>query len=314
MTTVVVTGGAGFIGSHVCDRLLAEGRRVVAIDDLSTGHIANLSEARSYAKAFAFHNVDVRAPGLPRILGSIEPEVVIHLAARREDGARLDPAADVSVALLGLLNVLEASVAARVRKVVVAVPDSIYGDPRRVPVRETSAPGARPLTPAAISAKAGEDYLRFYGRYRGLDHTALVLGSVYGPRQYPADGVGVGVVASLAGAMLSGEVPAIAGDGNQTRDFVFVDDAVHAIALAADRGTGRLVNVGTGLETSVNALYRLLAGITGYRGDPRFVPAEQGQPRRAALDSSLAEQELGWRPWTHLEDGLRETVAFLRAD
>src|SRR5690349_22932710 len=183
MTTVVVTGGAGFIGSHVCDRLLAEGRRVVAIDDLSAGHIANLSEARSYGKAFAFHNMDVRAPGLSRILGSIEPEVVIHLAARREDGSKLDPAADVSVALLGLLNVLEASVAAQARKVVVAVPDSIYGDPRRVPVRETSAPGARPLTPAAISAKAAEDYLRFYQRYRGLDQTVLVLGSVYGPRQ-----------------------------------------------------------------------------------------------------------------------------------
>lgn len=312
MTTVVVTGGAGFIGSHVCDRLLAEGRRVVAVDDLSTGHIPNLGEARSYGKSFAFHNLDVRAPGLTRIFGSIEPEVVIHLAARQEHSSRLDPAADVSVALLGLLNVLEASAAAGVRKMVVALPDSIYGDPRRVPVRETSAPGARPLTPAAISAKASEDYLRFYQRYRGLDHTALVLGSVYGPRQYPADGAGV--VANLAGAMLSGEVPAISGDGNQTRDFVFVDDAVHAIALAADRGTGRLVNVGTGLETSVNALYRLLRGIIGYRGDPRFVPAEPGQPRRAALDGSLAEQELGWRPWTHLEDGLRETVAFLRAD
>jgi UDP-glucose 4-epimerase len=312
MTTVVVTGGAGFIGSHVCDRLLAEGRRVVAVDDLSTGHIPNLTEARSYGKSFAFHNLDVRAPGLTRIFGSIEPEVVIHLAARREHGGRLDPAADVSVALLGLLNVLEASVAAEVRKIVVAVPDSIYGDPRKVPVRETSEAGARPLTPAAISAKAGEDYLRFYQRYRGLDHTALVLGSVYGPRQYPADGAGV--VASLAGAMLSGDVPAIAGDGNQTRDFIFVDDAVHAIALATDRGAGRLINVGTGLETSVNALCRLLAGITGYRGDPRFAPAEPGQARRAALDSTLAEQELGWRPWTHLEDGLRETVAFLRAD
>ena len=112
--------------------------------------------------------------------------------------------------------------------------------------------------------------------------------------------------------MLSDRVPEISGDGNQTRDFVFVDDAVHAIALAVEHGGGRLVNVGTGLETSVNALSRLLAGIVGYRGEPTFVPAQPGEARRMALDNSLAEQELGWRPWTHLEDGLRETVAFMK--
>ena len=187
---------------------------------------------------------------------------------------------------------------------------AIYGDARRLPIKETAAAGARPLAPDAISRKAGEDYARFYERYGGLDHTTLVLGSVYGPRQYPADGAGV--VASFAGPMLSGRPITIHGDGNQTRDFVFVDDAVHAFSLANERGSGRLINVGTGVETSVNGLVRMLAEITGYEGEPRFAAAIPGQVRRSALDNELAAAELGWKPWTHLEDGLRETVAFLR--
>ena len=312
MTTVVITGGAGFIGSHLCDRLLAEGKRVVAVDDLSAGHIANLAEARSYGKQFTFHNLDIRAEGLARILEGHTPEVVVHLAARREHGKKLDPIADAGVSVMGLLNVLEASVASGARKLVFASSASIYGEVRRLPVRESSAPSSRPLTPSAITKKLAEDYLRFYGRSRGLDHTILVLPAVYGPRQYPADGAGI--VGRLAGAMLSGESPRIPGDGNQTRDFLFVDDAVHAFSLAlpAERAPGRLVNVGTGVETSVNALCRMLTEITGFAGEPAFESAPHGLVRRIALDNEVAERELAWKPWTHLEDGLRETVAFLR--
>jgi UDP-glucose 4-epimerase len=206
--------------------------------------------------------------------------------------------------------VLEAAGKAGARKVVLASTAAIYGEARRLPIKESSAPGARPLAPDAISRKAGEDYARFYERFGGLDHTTLVLGSVYGPRQYPADGAGV--VASLAGAMISGKPVTIHGDGNQTRDFVFVDDAVHAFALANDRGSGRLLNVGTGVETSVNGLVRMLAEITDSGAEPRFAAAIPGQVRRSVLDNELAASELGWKPWTHLEDGLRETVAFLR--
>ncbi len=310
MTTVLVTGGAGFIGSHLCDRLLAEGKRVVALDDLSTGHIANLAESRSYGKRFVFHHIDVRAQGLPRLIQSHEPEVVLHLAARREDAGRFDAMADAGLSVMGLLNVLEAAVAAKVRKVVLASTAAIYGDARRLPIKETAAPGSRPLTPGAISRKVSDDYARFYHRFGGLDFTIVVPGAVYGPRQYPADGSGV--VGALAGAMLAGKQPVIHGDGNQTRDFVFIDDTVHAFALAVDHGSGRLVNVGTGVETTINSLYRMLAEITGYKGEPRFGASVAGQARRVALDNTLAGEQLGWKPWTHLEDGLRETVAYLR--
>jgi UDP-glucose 4-epimerase len=306
---VLVTGGAGFIGSHLCDRLLAEGKRVIAIDDLSSGHIANLAEARGYGKRFTFHHMDVRAEGLTRLLQAQEPELVYHLAARREDRS-FDPKGDALVSIMGLLNVLEAAIAAEARKVVIASTAAIYGDARRLPVKESSAQGSRPLTPAAISRKVADDYGRFYQRYGGLDYSLLVFGSVYGPRQYPDDGSGV--VAMLAGPMLGRGAPTIQGDGNQTRDFVFADDAVHALALAADKGSGRLINVGTGVETTINALFRMLADITKYREEPKSAPAVAGQVRRSALDNTLAEEQLGWKPWTHLEDGLRETVAFLR--
>jgi len=309
--TVLVTGGAGFIGSHLCDRLLAEGRRVVAVDDLSAGHIANLSEARSYGSQFTFHNMDIRAEGLGRIVERHQTQAIVHLASRREDPAKLDPVADAGVSVLGLLNVLEAAAWVGVEKVVFASAAAIYGNARRLPLKETAAPAARPLTPAGMTKKLAEDYLRFYQRFRGVDHTVLVPGCVYGPRQYPADGSGV--VGILAGAMLdpASGPPAVHGDGNQTRDFVFVDDVVHAFSLALERGSGKLINVGTGVETSVVALFRLLADITGYGPEPAFAPGAAGQVRRSALDNALAERELGWKPWTHLEDGLRETVAFL---
>jgi UDP-glucose 4-epimerase len=211
---------------------------------------------------------------------------------------------------MGLLNLLGASASAKARKVIVASSAGVYGEVRRLPIKETSAPAGRPLTPSAIARKAAWDYLRFFQRWHGLDYAILVLGSVYGPRQYPADGAGV--VATMAGSMLGGQRPVIDGDGNQTRDFVFVDDAVHAFALAADRGSGTLVNIGTGVETSVNATFRLLADITAFDGEPRMRELPRAQIRRIGLDNELAAQELGWKPWTHLEDGLRETIAFLR--
>ena len=137
-----------------------------------------------------------------------------------------------------------------------------------------------------------------------------MLGNVYGPRQLTEGGRGV--VRALADAMLAGEQPTVYGDGNQTRDFVFIDDAVHALALAGERGSGRAVNIGTSVETSVVAIYRNLAQLTGYRGEPAFGPLPKGEVRRSVLDNELAERELGWKPWTHLEDGLAETVAGLR--
>lgn len=312
MTTILVTGGAGFIGSHLCDRLLAEGHRVIAVDDLSSGKIANIAEARGYGKGFTFFNLDVRSEGLLQLFERHHPEVVMHLAAQPAVRRSMDdPTADASVNLMGLLNVLECCGRSGARKVVFASSGgSIYGEPKKVPVKETAWSGSRPLSPYGITKRAAEDYLRFYERYRGLDYTALALANVYGPRQDPHGEAGV--VAIFAARMLAGEAPTILGDGNQTRDYVFIDDAVHAFALAVDRGSAKLVNVGTGLETSVNGLYRMLAEITGFAGEPQRGPIPPGEVRRIALDNALAAKVLGWKPWTHLEDGLAETIAYLK--
>jgi UDP-glucose 4-epimerase len=312
VSVVLVTGGAGFIGSHLCDRLLAEGHRVVAVDDLSTGRIANLGEARSYGKEFTFYNMDVRNEGVRTLFERHRPEFVMHLAA--QPGVRPsveDPMHDASVNIMGALNILECAVHIGSRKVVYAASGgTIYGEPRRVPVKETGAAGSRPVSPYGVSKKVIDEYLRFYQRYRGLDFTALALANVYGPRQDPLGEAGV--IAIFSARMLAGETPTIFGDGNQTRDFVFVDDAVHAFALAMERGSGKLVNIGTGLETSVNGLYRMLAEITGFTGQPLSGPQPEGEARRISRDIDLAKSALTWHPWTHLEDGLRETVAFMK--
>jgi UDP-glucose 4-epimerase len=313
VTTVLVTGGAGFIGSHLCDRLLAEGHRVIAVDDLTTGRIANLSEARGYGKKeFTFFNMDVRAEGLLPLFERHRPEVVMHLAAQSGVRPSLeDPANDGDINVMGTLNVLECSVRTGVRKVVYAASGgTLYGEPKKVPVKESSAASAQPQSPYGISKKVALQYLSFYQRYRGLDFTALALGNVYGPRQDPHGEAGV--IAIFSAKMLAGEIPVIFGDGNQTRDYVFIDDVVHAFALGMDRGPGRLLNIGTGVETSVNGLYRMLADILGIGVMPEHGPLPPGELRRISLDNSLAGQALGWRPWTHLEDGLGETAAYLK--
>jgi len=312
VTTVLVTGGAGFIGSNLADRLLAEEHRVVAVDDLSSGRIANLGEARGYGKAYTFFNMDVRADGLLPLFERHKPEVVFHLAAQAGVRPSLDdPVLDASINLMGTLNVAECAIKVGVRKVIYAASGgTIYGEPRRIPAKESAAQGSHPLSPYGISKKAALDYLAFYQRFRGLDYTACALANVYGPRQDPFGEAGV--VSIFASKMLTGEAPTIYGDGNQTRDYVFIDDVVHAFVQAIDRGSGKLVNIGTGLETSVNGLYRLLADIIGFEGEPQHGPLPPGELRRIALDIATASSALAWKPWTHLEDGLAETVAFLK--
>jgi UDP-glucose 4-epimerase len=312
VTTFLVTGGAGFVGSHLCDRLLAEGHRVVAVDDLSTGRIANLSEARGYGKEFTFFNMDLRADGLLQLFERHRPEVVMHLGAQAAVSTSMEkPALDASVNVMGSLNVLECARRTGSRKVVYAGSGgTLYGEPRKLPVKETALGGARPLSPYGVSKKVVIDYLSFYERFHGIEWTALALANVYGPRQDPHGEAGV--ISIFASRMIEGQSPTIHGDGNQTRDYVFVDDVVHAFALATDRGGGRVVNVGTAVETSVNGLYRMLAEITGFHGEPGHGPARPGDLRRSVLDITLAADALGWRPWTHLEDGLGETVAYLK--
>jgi UDP-glucose 4-epimerase len=310
--TVLVTGAAGFLGSHLCDRLLAEGRRVVGVDDLTSGRIANLGEARSYGKEFSFEHLDIRAEGLAALFERHHPEIVMHLAAQPSAFvSSQNPMFDADVNILGTLNVLRCALGAETRKIVYAASGgTVYGEQRRLPAKETAAPGSRPLSPNGLSKKAAGEYLWLFQRFSSIDHTQLALANAYGPRQDPKGEAGV--VAIFAGRMLKGEGCTIFGDGNQTRDFVFVADAVDAFAKAVDLGSGKLINIGTGLETSVNLLHRMLGEICGVQQDPEFGPLPPGEVRRIVLDVSLAEKELGWRPWTHLEDGLGETVAFMK--
>ena len=312
MTTILVTGGAGFIGSNLADRLLAEDHRVIAVDDLSTGRIANLADARAYGKAYTFFNMDVRAEGLISLFERHRPEIVYHLAAQAGVRPSLDdPARDASINLMGTLNVLECAAKVEARKVIYAASGgTIYGEPKRLPAKESAAQGSFPLSPYGISKKVVLDYLGFYQRYRGLDFTACALANVYGPRQDPHGEAGV--ISIFSASMLAGKAPVIFGDGNQTRDFVFIDDVAHAFVQAMDRGSGKLVNIGTGLETSVAGLYKLLAQIIGFTEEPGHAALPPGELRRIALDISVASKALAWKPWTHLEDGLAETVAYLK--
>ncbi|HEX2040395.1 MAG TPA: GDP-mannose 4,6-dehydratase [Acidimicrobiales bacterium] len=300
----LVTGGAGFVGSTLVDRLLAEGHTVDVVDDLSTGSLSNLAEARADPTAdVTFHRMDVRDEALVSLLERRRPEVVFHLAGQADVRASVEqPERDAEVNVVGTVRVLEGARRAGSRKVVFAASGgTLYGevDPADLPVKE-SHPHV-PLTPYGVSKKAAVDYLVAYRELHALEFTALALGNVYGPRQ-AAHGE-AGVVAVFASRLLAGEPCTIFGDGQQTRDFVFVDDVVDAFVRAADRGGGLLLNVGTGRETSVNALYATLVEAAGTTAAPVNGPPRPGEVRRSALDSSRAGIHLGWKPWTTLEEG-----------
>jgi UDP-glucose 4-epimerase len=308
---VLVTGGAGFVGSHVCDRLLEHGARVVAVDDLSTGRTANL-EGAGRREGFTFVNLDVRSPALRDVFEEHHPEVVMHLAAQAGVRPSLeDPGHDASVNVLGTLNVLEAAVAAGSRKVIYAASGgTVYGEPETVPVAEVSADASHAESPYGISKKVALEYLRFFARHRGLDSTALALGNVFGPRQDPTGEAGV--IAIFASALLEGRPTTIFGDGEQTRDYVYVDDVVDAFLAAIDRASGSLVNIGTGIETSVNELHEMLCDVVGIRVAPTYGPQPDGELRRIALDIERAASVLDWRPRTDLAAGLSRTAEYLR--
>jgi UDP-glucose 4-epimerase len=302
----LVTGGAGFIGSTLVDRLLAEGHEVDVLDDLSSGTLANLAEARAdreRANKLNFHQIDVRDPEIVGLIERRAPEVVFHLAAQadvRVSVAR--PAFDAEVNVVGSINVLEGARKAGTRKVVFASSGgTIYGevDGRDLPAKE-SLPQL-PVSPYGVAKKVVFDYCNAYRVLHGIEFTALALANVYGPRQDPHGEAGV--VAIFAGKLLAGEPCTVFGDGEQTRDFVFVDDVVDAFVRGADRGDGLLCNIGTGNETSVNKLYRTMATAAGVDAPARSAAARPGELQRSSLDPGRAAVQLGWRPWTPLEDG-----------
>jgi UDP-glucose 4-epimerase len=318
----LVTGAAGFIGSHLVDRLLSEGEEVLGIDDLSSGALTNLSEARGTRMGkFSFQRVDITSTATSDLIKRTKPDLIFHLAAQVDVRKSVrDPIHDAMINLIGSLNILEASSAAGTGKVVFTSSGGcIYGEPdeSRLPVTEDQVflPEALPESPYGVSKKVALDYLRYYRTVKGLDFTALALANVYGPRQEPASEVGLEgqVVAIFCRKMLSGRPCTIYGDGNQTRDFVFVDDVVSAFLDARDRGSGELINVGSGLELSVNELYSKLAELTSTRFEPIYAEARPGELDRIVIDSAKAAEVLGWSPVIELDEGLKHTVAWFRA-
>jgi UDP-glucose 4-epimerase len=307
----LVTGGAGFIGSTLTDRLLAEGYQVDVVDDLSTGSLANLAEARTRHRGkLTFHRLDVRAAEMSELIGHRRPELIFHLAAQADVRVSVNrPALDAEVNILGSLNVFQGALAAETKKIVFAGSGgTLYGVPEDVPVREGHP--QRPISPYGVAKKAAGDYLHYYREVHGLEYTVLALANVYGPRQDPHGEAGV--VAIFAGRMLGRGRPTIFGDGAQTRDFVFVDDVVDAFVRAGEKAGGLTVNIGTGEETSVQQLFDAMARRAGYKDPAHYAPARPAELQRSALDPGRAAIHLGWKPWTSLDEGLRRTLDWFR--
>ena len=302
----LVTGGAGFIGSSLVDRLLAEGHHVDVVDDLSFGSLGNLHEARSLGGSLSFHQMDVRVPELVELMVHRRPDVVFHLAAQSSSQVSVEkPIYDADINVIGGLRVLEGALAAKCRKVIFAASGaSLYDESAAPPFSEQSL--LRSRTPYAVAKRVMVDYMAVYRELYGLEFTALALGNVYGPLR--SDDAGGGVVAEFVRALSAGRFATIYGDGEQTRDFVFIDDVVDAFARAADRGTGLLLNIGTGVETSIQSLFTAVATATGSLQPAKRAPARPGDTRRSALDPGRAEIHLGWRPWTALRDGIATIV------
>jgi UDP-glucose 4-epimerase len=306
----LVTGGAGFIGSNLVDRLLAEGHDVVALDDLSSGTMANLEQARR-SDTFSFVHGDITDAGLIEVLRSASPEVVFHLAAQIDVRRSVsDPVDDAKRNVVGTVSVLEASRLTSVRKVVfTSSGGSIYGEPAYLPVSERA--GLDPHSPYAAAKVAGEFYCGTYRTLYGLETTVLAPGNVYGPRQDPHGEAGV--VAIFGTALLSGHRASIFGDGTAQRDYVFVDDVVDAFVRAAGQaGDGRRFNIGTGVGTSVRELHAVIAKAADAPDDPVFAEPRLGELQAVWLDCGAARRALGWEPLTTLTDGVAKTVSWLK--
>jgi UDP-glucose 4-epimerase len=295
----VVTGGAGFIGSHVVDALVARRDEVHVLDDFSRGKRENV------AAGVRLHEADIRGdPG--RVFDEVRPEVCFHLAAQADVRVSVErPDFDADVNVVGTLQVLEAARRHGTKIVFASTGGAIYGECEG-PAREDHP--RTPLAPYGVSKLAGEEYLSAFNRLYGAGHVSLRYGNVYGPRQDPKGEAGV--VAIFMNRLREGEAPRIFGDGTQTRDYVYVGDVV-AATLAAAEHAGGVLNIGTGVETSVLDLYERIQRVAGVERDPEFTDARPGELQRSVLDASLAKRELGWKPRHSLDEGLGETWAWI---
>lgn len=296
---VLVTGGAGFIGSHIVELLIDSGHKAIVVDNLSSGRRERVS------KAAKFYRVDLAGPSLGEVFERERPEVVIHQAAQVSVSRSVrEPLLDARVNVLGSLNLLEQCRAHGTRKVIFASTAAVYGDPQRLPVDEEHP--IAPASPYGVAKRAVEEYLRIYRELYGLDFTVLRYANVYGPRQ-DAHGEG-GVVAIFTHRIVRGEPIEVHGDGEQTRDLVHVRDVARANVLALERGGGELINVSRQSETSVNELARSLGALVGRKVELVRVSPRSGDIRRSVLANEKARRLLDWRPEIGLMEGLAETV------
>jgi UDP-glucose 4-epimerase len=304
--SVLVTGGAGFIGSNLVDALVRRGHQVAVVDDLSAGRREHVNAGAS------FHRVDIQeADALARVFQQERPAYVFHLAARASVISSVaEPARDAGVNVLGSLNLLQCCRHFGVNKVVfTSTGGALYGEPRYVPADEQHP--VAPLSPYGVSKYAVELYLRAFAGFAGLRFTVLRLANVYGPRQ--RTGEEGGVVAIFINWMLKGQPVTIFGNGEQQRDFVFVGDVVEACLASLERGDGEAFNIASGIGTSINELFRLLKEQTGYGQAPRYLTARPGEVLRSVLGIDRAREGLGWAPRTPLAEGLGRTTQFWKA-
>lgn len=300
---MLITGGAGFIGSHIVDSLVKEGYEVIIIDDLSKGKERNINPKAK------FYHLDIQSPDLEVIFHKERPDYVNHHAAQIDVRRSVsDPLSDAKINILGTINILQNCVKYKVKRVIFASSGgAIYGEQTIFPAPETHP--LQPISPYGIAKLVAEHYLHYYDTVHGLDYMSLRYANVYGPRQDPF-GEG-GVIAIFIQRILDGEQPAINGDGRQTRDFVYVDDVVNANILAMNsRISGCKLNIGTGSETTVNQVFDYLAEIIDPSIKAKHLASKKGEQRRSALDCSKARTTIGWEPQTSLVDGLKRTSAY----
>ncbi len=301
---ILVTGGAGFIASHIVDALIEHGNQVVVVDNLSTGFKRNLNPRAK------FYHISITDKKLAEIFDIEKPDIVSHHAAQMVVARSVrDPIFDASENILGGLNVILNCVRTRVKKIIYASSGgAVYGEPQAFPVSENYP--INPVSQYGVSKHVMEHYLYLYNVLEGLDYTVLRYSNVYGPRQNPAGEAGV--VAIFAGQMLRGEQPAIFGDGTKTRDYTFVSDIVQANLLAMEHGSKSICNIGTGIETSDKKMFDILARIFHFEKEPIFTAARKGEVYRISLNNSLARRELGWEPRFSLEKGLEMSADYYR--
>jgi UDP-glucose 4-epimerase len=300
----LVTGGAGFIGSHVVDTYINAGHAVVVVDNLATGRRENLNPAAG------FYEVDIRDEKLAEVFAQERPDVVNHHAAQASVPLSVArPGYDAGVNILGSLNLLEQARRHGVQRVIYAsTGGAVYGEPQYLPCDE--AHPIRPLTPYGASKHAVEHYLQVYQQLYGMAYTILRYANVYGPRQDPHGEAGV--ISIFTDRMLAGSPAVVNGDGLQERDFVYVGDCARANLAALEQGRDGIFNIATGAGTTINDLFDRLAAITGYALPRQHGPERLGDIYRSFLSADLAARELGWQPLFALEDGLRETVAYFQ--